>query len=318
MSNMHKKNDKIFKLSMDKIEVATEFFNAHLPPKILEQVDFDTLRLEKHSFIDPDYMATEADVVYSVQLKNKKTGYFYILCEHQSTVDRFMAFRLLRYIMKIMELHLSGNPDGDIPLVYPIVIYAGQEPWDAPLDIFPLFGELENLARETFLKPYQLFDINRTPDDELRKQQLSGIVAYVLKYRKAVDFERILYDVLAWVQSIEAQTTLGDYIGEIVLRYLIANSNMGTQDLLLEAMPRYLSPKLQGEVMTIAQQWKDEGRYEAEQLILKDIIKLRFGEMPLTYTQKVKNADEQKLLVWVRKAVQAENLEQIFSEDDKD
>ncbi|MFT3741117.1 MAG: Rpn family recombination-promoting nuclease/putative transposase [Gammaproteobacteria bacterium] len=329
-NKLHKRHDKIFKLAMDKIEVATEFFNAHLPKKILDQVDFSTLRLEDHTFIDPDYVETEADVVYSVQLNNKKTAYLYLLCEHQSTVDRLMAFRLLGYTIRVMEHHISQNPGSDIPLVYPIVIYAGNEVWNAPLDIFPLFGELEELARETFLKPYQLLDINRTSDDELRKQQLFGIVAYALKYRKSVDFKRILDVMLAWIQLLEGQTSLGDYLGEIVLRYIITDSSMNSPDLLLEAMPRYLSPKLQGEVMTIAQQWEEqgrmkgrhegrqEGRHEAEQLMLQRIIKRRFGEIPSVYMKKIDKANEQKLFLWADRTVMANTLEQIFSDDDED
>lgn len=63
-----------------------------------------------------------------------------------------------------------------------MVIYAGDDPWNAPLEIFPLFGELEALARETFLKSCQFIDVNRISDEVLRKQLLSGLVAYTLKY----------------------------------------------------------------------------------------------------------------------------------------
>ncbi len=67
-----------------------------------------------------------------------------------------------------MELHRKKNPGGSLPIVYPLVVYSGEKIWDAPLDIFELFGNEEALARETLLKPYQLIDVARS--EELKKK----------------------------------------------------------------------------------------------------------------------------------------------------
>ena len=69
-SSIHQPNDKLFKLSMGNLRVATEFFQAHLPATLLSKIDFSTLKLEKDSFIDGIYKATEADIVYSVQISH--------------------------------------------------------------------------------------------------------------------------------------------------------------------------------------------------------------------------------------------------------
>lgn len=86
-------------------------------------------------------------------MSNNSTAYLYLLIEQQSSVDYLIAFRLLVYMVRIMERHLKQHPGNQLPLVFPMVIYAGDDLWNAPLEIFPLFGELEVLAREHSLNP---------------------------------------------------------------------------------------------------------------------------------------------------------------------
>jgi hypothetical protein len=149
-------------------------------------------------------------------------------------------------------------------LVYPTVVYTGDEPWNAALDIFPLFAEAEELAREILFKPYQLQDVKRTSDDKLRQQELSGLVAFALKYRKTRDFQQFLKKLLPWVHQVELQhAAFGTSLGRVVLKYVIDGSPEGNKDLLVQEAQYYLSHELQGDIMTIAQQWKQEGKQEA-------------------------------------------------------
>ncbi len=232
ISSIHKPHDKLFQLAMAETAVAREFFSAHLPIHIRETINLNTLKLEKDSFIDTAYQETEADVVYSVKCLNSH-AYLYLLCEHQSRVDPMLAFRLLGYILRVMEMHLKQNPGSDLPLIYPMVVYAGEEVWNAPLDIFPLFGELEKLAREIFLKPYHLVDINRISDDELQRQQLSGLVAFALKHRKTSDFRKFLERLLPWLDEIEIQGKRGTSLSTTVLRYVFNRNQQGDKSLLI-------------------------------------------------------------------------------------
>lgn len=44
------------------------------------------------------------------------------------TVDPLMAFRLLKYKIRIMDDHLDKNESHTLPIVYPLVFYHGQDP----------------------------------------------------------------------------------------------------------------------------------------------------------------------------------------------
>ena len=326
---IHQPSDKFFRLSMGEIKVASEFFAAHLPALLLQQIDLDTLQLQKNSFIDEAYKATEADVVYSVQL-GESTVYLYLLCEHQSQVDDLLAFRLLVYTVRIIEMHLKQHPEKPLPLVYPMVIYTGDRPWTAALDIFPLFAEAEALARETLLKPYRLLDVNQINDNELKKLQLSGLVAFVLKYRKTRDFNAFLEQLMPWIRDIELHNASGAFLAKVVIQYVMDDIPTGKKDLLIQKSEFYLSEALRSEIMTIAQQFREEGMQQGmqqgiqqgmqqgmqqgEAALLIKLLKRRFGMIPSSCINSIQKADADTLLKWGERVFDAQKLDDIFEE----
>lgn len=109
-----------------------------------------------------------------------------------------------------------------------------------------------------------------------------------------------------------------------MLQYVINGSLQGNKDLLIQEAEHYLSKELRGEVMTIAQQWKQEGmqqgllqgrqegRQEGEAALLKRLLERRFGILPLNYAQRIVNTDAHTLLDWADKVLDAETLEEVF------
>ncbi len=104
-----------------------------------------------------------------------------------------------------------------------------------------------------------------------------------------------------------------------MLKYIINRAQQGDKYLLVQEAQRYLSPELQGEIMTIAQQWEAEGIQKGiqkgEAAMLMRQIRHRFGEVPKPITQQISKADPQTLLIWGEKVLDATNLEEIFAED---
>lgn len=66
--------------------------------------DLDTLQLASGSFIEDDLRSYYFDVLYSLQAGNSE-GDVCCLFEHQSTPDKHMAFRLMRYAIAAMQRH---------------------------------------------------------------------------------------------------------------------------------------------------------------------------------------------------------------------
>jgi flagellar biosynthesis/type III secretory pathway protein FliH len=89
----------------------------------------------------------------------------------------------------------------------------------------------------------------------------------------------------------------------------------------------YLSSELQGEIMTIAEQWKNEGVQQGvqqgiqqgvqrgEAAMLMRLIHRRFGDIPRPLAQQITKADSETLLLWGDKVLEAANLEEIFIDE---
>jgi len=122
LSVIHQAHDKFVKLSLGEPRVALEFFTEHLPASFLKAIDLTTLQLQKQTFIDEHFKNSEADIIYSVQAA-QETAYLFLLCEHQSTIDPWIAFRLWVYRIRLMEFYHKQHPKQPLSLVYPLLIY---------------------------------------------------------------------------------------------------------------------------------------------------------------------------------------------------
>jgi len=79
---------------MAKPEAAKEFFSTYLPAHIKKQINLDSLKLEKDSFVDDKLRMQITDLLYATQF-GERQGYLYLLVEHTSTVNPLMPFRVL-------------------------------------------------------------------------------------------------------------------------------------------------------------------------------------------------------------------------------
>ena len=144
MATKNKIHDKYYRNTMSDLRIARDFFDVHLPEKIKSQVDLNTLKIEKTDFISPKNFVTDeqeekrVDMLYSVDIAGKE-GYFYNLCEQQSTARRDMPLRLMRYMLEIIAYDVKkqkdrGVKEADIvyPIIIPMVMYNGRLPYNCP------------------------------------------------------------------------------------------------------------------------------------------------------------------------------------------
>lgn len=165
ISNVH---NHFFKASMSDPRVALEFFETHLPENIKKLADLSTLQIRLGNFVDKELKLQVTDMLFSVDWHGNP-GYLYTLVEHQRTPDKWMAFRKLKYMTQIMEQHRKEK--GELPLVYVLIIYNGEQKYRYSTDLFHLFGEYEMLARRTFLEPFHLIDLSQVADEDLQHKK---------------------------------------------------------------------------------------------------------------------------------------------------
>src|SRR6185312_11735916 len=84
-------------------ERAEAELRAVLPPHVVSEVDWASLRREPGSVVDPELRETESDLLFTARLRGGRPLLLYVLLEHQSSVDRWMALRMLRYVVRQVE-----------------------------------------------------------------------------------------------------------------------------------------------------------------------------------------------------------------------
>ena len=126
---MHHPHDKFCKTTLSNRRAALSFFREYLPKKITEKIDWRTLKLSKETFIASEMNDRFSDLLYMARVRGTMI-YISILFEHQSTVDPWMALRLIRYMLEIWELFREQNP-GEKKIAQNFTI--GFVPWNKNL-----------------------------------------------------------------------------------------------------------------------------------------------------------------------------------------
>ena len=165
-------------------ERAAAELRAALPSHVSAEVDWDSLRPESGSVVDPELRKTETDLLFSARLRTGQSLLLYVLLEHQSSVDRWMAWRMLRYVVRWVESWRQAHPESTrLPVIIPLVMYHGAEgTWTAPRRVEELFDLPEEAgARERWraLVPrfeYLLDDLTAEREEALRARPGSPLV----------------------------------------------------------------------------------------------------------------------------------------------
>ena len=135
----------------------------------VHSLDFDTCEPLDKSFISEHYKETESDLIYKIQFQDREV-YIYILIEFQSTVDPFMALRVLNYITNFyMDFLVNNSGVNKLPAVFPIVLYNGSAPWTAPVNLSALIERTPPLGRFALDFQYFLIAENQYSQEALLK-----------------------------------------------------------------------------------------------------------------------------------------------------
>ncbi|HEY6333555.1 MAG TPA: Rpn family recombination-promoting nuclease/putative transposase, partial [Blastocatellia bacterium] len=128
MSDLTQIHDHFFKAMFERSVTALNFLVNYLPQAITRLLDLTTIEVVKGSFVDEELQERFSDLVYRVKMRSGGDAYVYVLFEHKSAPDKWVAFQLLRYMLRIWERATPGK-HGKLPPIFPIVLYHGKTKW---------------------------------------------------------------------------------------------------------------------------------------------------------------------------------------------
>ena len=101
---------------------------------VAHHLDFTTLERLPASFVTEHLGQRHADLLWKLQTAGRGWLYLLVLLEFQSTVDSRMALRMLDYTVRVLQglVRDDLDADGRFPPIVPLVIYNGEQRWNAP------------------------------------------------------------------------------------------------------------------------------------------------------------------------------------------
>mgnify|MGYP001116364549 CR=1 FL=1 len=257
---VHNAHDKTFRQALSHPNLAKQFFETHLPSVFRKKVDLSTLRLQKGSFIDAELAEHLTDLLYSVEMSERE-GYLYLVCEHQSTPDELMAFRLLQYSMKIMQQHMHKHKTKKLPLVYPLVYYVGQKPATKFIpDLMDCFAD-PDLARHYFMRPFTLINLQKMSDDKILKNKALAGLELLQKHVYNRDMAVIL-DKMIEKGIFEAMLAESGEFFDAMLKYTLCMGELREPETFISKLASKL-PEQEDNIMTMAEHFQQKGADQA-------------------------------------------------------
>ena len=271
-------HDIITKQVLSQKTYAVDFLKNSLPSEITSKLDFTKLRIEKGHFIDATDQERFTDILYSVPTKkqsdsessesseSKKLG---ILCliEHKSYKEKDIHSQLLMYLAGIYKT--SKMP------VIPLVLYHGKKEWDIPTCFSSSLVIPDNL-KEILKKyipefHYELFDLRSN------KTEFTDFSVAVQAFLKS------LQDIWFLSDRSRLENLFRDYFAPIykdnekmldaLFNYIITSTGKLTIKFIVKSAGQYISPNAGGDMETIANKLKTEGKIEGKAEVAQNLLK---------------------------------------------
>ena len=211
------------------------------------------------SFVDDELRPYFSDVLYSLKTKGGNEGYVHVLIEHQSSPDRHMAFRLMRYAVATMQRHLDSGHKR-LPLVIPVLFYSGKRsPYPYTTRWLDEFDD-PALAKTLYCGEFPLVDVTVIPDDEIMGHRSMAALTLLQKHIHRRDVSELL-DKLTLLLLTETLTR--EQVHSLISYLVQAGEAVDPEVFVRELAQRV--PQHGDELMTIAQQLEQKGIEIGEQ-----------------------------------------------------
>ena len=288
-------HDKVFREVLSIKEEAIYLINKAIKPKkeIKEEIELYNSR-----FITSKYKDKESDIVYKVKDKN-----IFFIIEHQSTIDYSMPYRMMQYSIEIMRLLVDEKQNKKknykYPQIIPIVIYTGENIWDAKLSMKELVEEVDWYEEK---EEISLVDINKyTKEELLQENNILSKVMLLEKSKNKIEFMKNVKEVLKTVdnKNIEKLKNIIIYKAYDALEQEeleeILNIIKNKEEVAIMTLGERIRKNEREEKMRIRNEAILEGKKEGINKTIKKMLLLKTDESFIKEVTGVKDKELEKL-----------------------
>ncbi|WP_018869230.1 Rpn family recombination-promoting nuclease/putative transposase [Thioalkalivibrio sp. ALgr3] len=202
-------HDNSYKLLFSHPEMVRDLLTGFVREDWVRELDFSTLEKVNGSYVTDELRDREDDIVWRVRWGGGWL-YVYLLLEFQSSVDRFMAVRMMTYLGLLYQdliRQKALTPGGRLPPVLPVVLYNGETRWTAAQNVGELVervpGGLEHYRPDL---SYLLLDegaIVEAPDWSDETRNVAAALFRLEHNRNEQDLLDVLGRLVEWLRSPE-------------------------------------------------------------------------------------------------------------------
>ena len=257
-------HDKTIKKILEEKEEVAKFLKQYI--KIDEEIE--TLEEYKNEFITNLFKKLTSDVIYKI----KDKGVFFLI-EHQSTVDREMPLRILKYTEAIIENAQVNDKSIKNPIVVPIVIYTGDQKWNVETSFAKTQLTEEKYKEYKIDLRYRLIDINKISREELitEETRLSKMML-IEKCRTSKEIRNTLIEILQKAKDEKTIEWVKDMLYYTLSRKLDDKVKEELKEIIREMEERKMDEEWERRI-------QEGDRREREELKKKLQKKLEEGEI---------------------------------------
>ena len=313
-------HDTLVKKLLESPERAAVVLRENLPATVRDRLSDDLPEPLPGSYIDPHLQETHSDRLFQAHLHDGRPVFIYVLVEHKSESDPGTPVQLLGYMQRIWLRYAEQSGQGrseryrNLPPIVPLVLYNGQPAWSVPLSLLDCIDaddELLALQRDfgysvRHLRPEE--SVGSYSEDPIVRTVFSALArAYVRDLGRD--------DLIELLQGLPS----GHPLERPLLVYIAAAYGSINKEDVEQAIERARPERAEELVMTVAEQWiqqgKDEGRQEGEALTLLRLIERKFGvDAKEAYRERVQQASDATLARWTDRILEAKQVEDLFTD----
>lgn len=299
-------HDGSYKQLFSHPEMVESLIREFVPEDWVEGLDFSSLENTNKSFTTDDIRPRADDSIWRVRW-NESWVYVYLLIEFQSTVDPWMPVRVSVYTGLLYQDLIKSKKvkrGEQLPPVFPIVLYNGQNRWTARQDIADLIAPMPpSLARYRPSHRYFLVDEGKVPMETLGAN--SGLANLLIRLERSNGPEELQTAVKDLIEHVKEPKYLSlrraftVWIRRVILRRMVLEEPIPEVADLQE-----VDNMLAERVTQWTEKWKREGRVEgrvegmqenAQRMLLK-ALKMRFGAVNFQIVGRVNAVHSQETL----------------------
>lgn len=303
-------------------ELIRDLLEGFVHEEWVDGLDLDTLEKVNGTYISDDLRRREDDIIWRVRLGGSWV-YVYLLIEFQSTVDRYMAVRLLTYVGLLYQDLIKGRQllrGGMLPPVLPLVLYNGSRSWNAALGMEEIIQRVSGeLSRYRPDFRYLLLEERTCREEGMPAHNLAGAIFRLERSQRPEDIHAVVTNLIDWLK-LPDQTSLRRaftvWIRRVLLPVRLPGQELPEVNDLME-----VQTMLAERVKEWTREWKEEGMQQgmqqgmlqdAREMVL-DALETKFGSSSARLSAQVSRINDRlrlkEILRMILKVQDIEDLE---------